>query len=324
MNPNYPSVKNPQSPLKVIAPENAQKRPPILSTAELKAFNTRSNFKGFAQLAGHLAVMGVSGYLWGTQWGNWHLAIPALVVYGISLALMFAPLHECVHRTAFANQRLNDLVAWGAGLLSFYNSTFFRRYHKWHHRYTQISGKDPELEDPKPTNLGEYCWQMSGLPWWWGKITGHLRIAGGQLEQYAYIPETARDEVIRSTRWQLGVYGIAIALSVYFAQPWFILYWVLPLAVGQPFLRAILLTEHANCTEDANPFTNTRTTLTCFPVRFLMWNMPFHAEHHLYTSIPFHALPKAHVILSPHFQQVESGYINVNRQIIGNFRAKDD
>jgi fatty acid desaturase len=297
----------------------SQKPQHLLPSEELKSLNTRSDLKGLVQLGGHLAMMGMSGYLWGSQWGNWGVAIPALVVYGISIAFMFAPLHEGVHRTAFANQRLNDIVAWFAGLLSFYNSTFFRRYHKWHHRYTQIAGKDPELEDPKPTNWGEYLWQISGLPWWWGKVTGHFKIARGKVEDYAYIPEAAQDEVIRSTRLQLGVYGGAIALSLLFGQPWFVMYWVLPLAVGQPFLRAILLAEHTNCTQDGNPLTNTRTTLTIFPVRFLMWNMPFHTEHHLYTSIPFHALPKAHQTLSPHFQQIESGYINVNSQIVRSF-----
>jgi fatty acid desaturase len=296
-----------------------QKPQHLLRSEELKSLNTRSDLKGLVQLGGHLGVMGMSGYLWGSQWGNWGIALPALVVYGISIAFMFAPLHEGVHRTAFANQRLNDGVAWLAGLLSFYNSTFFRRYHKWHHRYTQIAGKDPELEDPKPTNLGEYWWQLSALPWWWSKVMGHFKVARGNLEDYAYIPEAARDEVIRSTRLQLGVYGGAIALSLIFGQPWFIMYWLLPLAVGQPFLRAILLAEHTNCTEDNNPLTNTRTTLTLFPVRFLIWNMPFHTEHHLYTSIPFHALPKAHQVLSSHFQQIESGYINVNSQIVRNF-----
>jgi len=80
--------------------------------------------------------MGVSGYLWGTNFHNLSIALPALPIYGFSLAAMFAPLHECCHRTAFANSRLNDGVTWCARLLSFYNSTFYRRYHKWHHRYT--------------------------------------------------------------------------------------------------------------------------------------------------------------------------------------------
>jgi fatty acid desaturase len=290
----------------------------ILSAQDLSVLNVKSNIRGALRLLGHLSIMVGSGYLWATHLDQWVLAIPALVIYGFSIAAMFAPLHECVHRTAFANNRLNDAVAWFAGLLSLYNSTFYRRYHKWHHRYTRIPGKDPELTDPQPTTLREYLWQMSGIPWWIGKIQGHARIALGQMEDCPYIPEAARAEVIRSTQLQLLVYGVAIALSVTFAQAWFLLYWLLPLAVGQPILRFILLAEHTHCTLDDNSLANTRTTLTLAPLRFLMWNMPFHAEHHLYASIPFHALPAAHEKLKPHLAHVHRGYVKVNQDIVAN------
>jgi fatty acid desaturase len=249
----------------------------------------------------------------------WWLGLPALIVYGFSLASMFATVHEGTHRTAFANNRLNDTVAWLAGLLCFYNSTFYRRYHKWHHRYTQIPGQDPELEDPTPTNWGEYLWQISGIPWWIGKVKGHGKMALGKTEGMPYLSETARLEVMRSTWGQLAVYGGAIALSLIFSKPWFLLYWVLPLAVGQPILRMILLAEHTGCTEDNNPLTNTRTTLTIWPIRLLMWNMPFHGEHHLYQSIPFYQLPKAHQLLSKYLTRVDAGYLRVNQAIIARF-----
>ncbi len=300
-------------------PENDHKtkQNSLLSPEDLKILNERSNLKGILQFSGHLGVILASGYLSGNS--HWFIAFPAVVVYGFSLATMFATLHECCHRTAFENNRLNDGVAWFAGLLSFYNSTFYRRYHKWHHRYTQIPDKDPELEDPKPQNLPEYLLEISAIPWWRGKILGHVRIALGKLENCPYISETARQEVIRSTRLQLLLYLVAIAVSVFFKQPWFLMYWLLPLAIGQPILRMILLAEHTGCTYDENPLTNTRTTLTLWPIRFLMWNMPYHAEHHLYASIPFHSLAKAHTKLLPQLERVESGYLKVNRNIIASF-----
>ncbi|QSJ19162.1 fatty acid desaturase family protein [Nostoc sp. UHCC 0702] len=288
----------------------------ILSVQELNTFNDRSNSKGLIHLIGHLTIIGCSGYLWATNWGNWLIAIPALLVYGFGLAAMFAPMHEGVHRTPFANNNLNDAVAWCAGLLSFYNSTFYRHYHKWHHLYTRVPGKDPELTDLTPHNLGEYLLVLSGLPWWVDKIRGHVGIALGQVDDYPFIPETARVEVIRSTRWQLGIYAGAIAVSIAVSQPWFILYWLLPLFVGQPILRFLLLAEHTGCSLDANLLTNTRVTLTLWPVQFLMWNMSFHAVHHLYPSIPFHTLPKAYEKLSSHFTHVDPGYIKVNRDIL--------
>lgn len=294
----------------------------ILSAQSLSMLNVKSNLWGWFQLTGHLTVMGISGYLWGTNLQNnlqnIGIALPALVIYGFTLAAMFAPLHECCHRTAFTSNRLNDTIAWFAGLLSFYNSTFYRRYHKWHHRYTQIIGQDPELESPKPQSLGEYLLELTGIPWWIGKCRRHGAIALGKLDNCPYISETAKVEVIRSIRWQLLVYLGAIALSVGFQQPWFLIYWLIPLAVGQPILRAILLAEHTGCTHDNNPLTNTRTTLTPFPLRFLMWNMSFHTEHHLYASIPFHALPAAHQQLLPYLGKIDDGYTKANWSIIKN------
>ncbi|MBE9042970.1 fatty acid desaturase family protein [Pleurocapsales cyanobacterium LEGE 10410] len=289
----------------------------ILKAQELKALNTRSNWRGLIQLIGHICVIGVGGYLW-TMGTNWFIKIPALIIYGFSLAAMFATLHECCHRTAFANNRLNDLVAWWAGILSGYNSTFYRRYHKWHHRYTQIAGKDPELEDPKPNNLREYLIEISGFNWWIGKVKTYYQLATGKLGNRPYIDAAARGEVIKSIRLQLAVYGGAIALSLAVGQLWFITYWLLPLAVGQPILRLILLAEHTGCSNDNNFLTNTRTTLTWFPIKFLMWNMPFHAEHHLYPSIPFHTLPQAHQQLNTHLAVIDRGYVNVSKNIVKN------
>lgn len=294
----------------------------VLAIDTLKELNTRSTTQGLFRLATHLLVLGISGYVWGTNLGqNWAIALPALAIYGFGLAAMFAPLHECSHRTAFANNALNDVMAGIAGVLSLYNSAFYRRYHKWHHRYTHVPDKDPELSDPIPQTIGDYLLALSGLPWWWGKLKTHARVASGRLENYPFIPDDARAEVIQSTRLQLAIYAIAILISIIAQQPWFVLYWLLPLFVGQPLLRFILMAEHTGCSRDRNPFTNTRSTRTLFPLQFFLWNIPFHAEHHLYPSIPFHQLPLAHQHLNQHFTHVDPGYIKVNRDIVANFNT---
>ena len=77
-----------------------------------------------------------------------------------------------------------------------------------------------------------------------------------------------------------------------------------------------MLAEHTGCTQDRNGLTNTRTTLTGAAVRLLMWNMPFHAEHHLYPSIPFHRLPDAHTMLRDRLGFVQRGYVRWNLRLI--------
>ena len=53
-----------------------------------------------------------------------------------------------------------------------------------------------------------------------------------------------------------------------------------------------------------------------FPIRLLMWNMPYHAEHHLFPSIPFYRLPALHVKLREQLAHVAPGYLATNRAII--------
>jgi fatty acid desaturase len=62
---------------------------------------------------------------------------------------------------------------------------------------------------------------------------------------------------------------------------------------------------------------NSRTTRSLALVRRLAWNMPYHAEHHAYPWLPFHALPAAHRLLERKIAVQARGYIAVNREIIG-------
>ncbi len=90
----------------------------------------------------------------------------------------------------------------------------------------------------------------------------------------------------------------------------------MPVLLAQPFLRALLIAEHSGCSLDSNGFINTRTTLARWPVRLLMWNMPFHAEHHLYPSIPFYQLPVLHTKIRDRLAHVASSYPAANAAIL--------
>ena len=84
--------------------------------------------------------------------------------------------------------------------------------------------------------------------------------------------------------------------------------WLLPLALGFPVLRLYLLAEHALCPPVANMFENTRTTFTHRAIRWLSWNMPYHAEHHAWPAVPYHALADLHALAHPHLRSTSDGY----------------
>ena len=282
-------------------------RDPPIAQELLRTLQRRSDSRGVLRLLGHLAFLVATG-------GVYTLAIArsaplglvalAAVAYGFTLVTMFAAMHESVHRTAFKTPALNDGVAWFAGLLSFYNSSFYRPYHGWHHRFTQIPGKDPELEDRKPTGFVSYALEIIGLTWWIGKLKTHGRLALGNSAPYGFLNDGNAVGVIRSVRWQFAAYAAAIVASVALGYPWFVTHWLLPVILAQPLLRVILLAEHTGCSNDDDALANTRTTYTRWPVRFLMWEMPYHAEHHHYPALPFFALAEAHEVMGTKLQHV--------------------
>ena len=85
-------------------------RHPRLGRAQLKALAARSDAKGLRQLALHAALLVITGVMLGSAIGSVCI-VPAMVLHGVALVFLFAPLHECIHRTAFRSTRLNDVVA---------------------------------------------------------------------------------------------------------------------------------------------------------------------------------------------------------------------
>ena len=108
----------------------------------------------------------------------------------------------------------------------------------------------------------------------------------------------------------------AAAAASLFLTPLLLWVWLLPVLLGQPVLRLYLLAEHGRCPFVADMLQNTRTTFTNRLVRFLAWNMPFHAEHHAFPAVPFHRLPALHAELAPHLKSVSPGYRAFTRRYL--------
>ena len=292
----------------------------VLTPTELRALSARSDWPGAIRLAIHVALLAVTGWLVAISSG-W-MTLPTMLALGLVQVALFGPSHETMHQTAFASRRANAVVGWLAFCPSLQNAQFYAAFHVIHHRHTNIPGQDPELLAPEPSTLPAYVSRILGIPYW----TMRLRVIAdcwrGDLAAYPYINSQQRPGVIRSVRaMSLFVAGLAIAAAIVFGWRTPFLYWIVPQLIGQPFLRAYLITEHTGCTLDHNGLTNTRTTRTNGLVRLLMWDMPYHAEHHLYPSIPFHRLADAHRQIAARLGYLQDGYVRWNldylRTLIG-------
>ena len=285
----------------------------LLGVVDLRVYGRRSDAKGWRRTAAHLGCMGATGTLVWLTLPFWPLLIPAMLLHGLTLVTMFAPMHECTHRTAFASPAANAAVGWVAGLLSFYNSTYYRWYHSWHHRYTQDPARDPELIFPRTSDRRTYLREISTIGFWHRRVVDYATLAMGRA-RLPFLPERARRTVAISVSIQIATYAAA-AIAVVMGFTARLYFFFLPSLLAMPFMRAYLIAEHSLCSRDQNFLTNTRTTLTNFPIRLLMWNMPFHAEHHLFPAVPFHRLPALHDLIGDRFAHVAPGYVATNRTV---------
>uniref|UniRef100_A0A7S1JED1 Fatty acid desaturase domain-containing protein n=1 Tax=Eutreptiella gymnastica TaxID=73025 RepID=A0A7S1JED1_9EUGL len=278
----------------------------ILPKETLLELATKSNQQGLRQafFHGSLIILAatLAEYTFHSQsvYG-WYVL--GLTIEAFLLSFLFMPLHECTHSTAFRNSTLNSIVGHATGFLCFRPPLHYKYYHFAHHRYTGDAEHDPELHetgtDLKIDGILKYVVYLSGLPFWLDRSSTILRHAlKVRLESEHYLRGRAGDRVTCEARVYLLLY-IAVALFSYATGSAFLWrVWVLPSLIGQPFLRYYLMAEHTGCQQGHNMLSNTRTTITTPWYRALAWQMPFHAEHHAFPQIPFHALPRLHRHLS--------------------------
>ena len=131
------------------------------------------------------------------------------------------------------------------------------------------------------------------------------------------MPASARSAVAREARWLLLLYAGAAAFSAWLGATALLWLWLLPVMLGQPFMRLYLLAEHTGCPHVPEMLRNTRTTFTNPLVRFFAWNMPYHVEHHVLPTVPFHKLPSFHKILRDDLTVTANGYPAAARAAAG-------
>jgi fatty acid desaturase len=292
---------------------------PTADREQLRLWSRRSDAPGLIHLAGHVAALLATGSLiWmsrGTPW-IW----PAMLLHGVVLIFLFTPAHETIHRTAFKTRALNEAVAFVIGVLIVLPREYFRAFHFAHHRFTQDPLRDPELGSPKPANLRQWFWHVSGTPYWIAQGRGLIGHALGRAPESFYKDDKQRGAVITEARIVLAIYAAVLVASLATGSSAAPIYWVIPALLGQPALRLYLMAEHGLCPLVPDMLENTRTTYTNAVMRALAWNMPYHAEHHAYPAVPFHRLPEVNRAIGPRLKVTAPGYIDVQRQILRSYR----
>ena len=87
----------------------------VLDRAALRTLNVRSDWRGAVHFLSHCLTILVTGGLVHALRGELVLLVPAMILHGFAIVTLFAPMHECVHMTAFRSRWLNKVIGWAAG-----------------------------------------------------------------------------------------------------------------------------------------------------------------------------------------------------------------
>ena len=288
-----------------------------LSPARLRELSARSNAKGLARAASHYAAVLLFAFAiaWIIPRFGLLAAAPCIAVQAYLVAFLFNPMHEMAHKTAFRSRQLNTALGQLTALLVIHPYEHYSLYHWDHHRYTQDPARDPELLNaPLPKTDAALAIAFSGCLSVLRRIRLLLRHALTGHVTAPWVPEKKRPLVVAEARIYLLVYALAAAASIASHSALLLWVWLLPLFAGQLILRPYLLAEHTGCAHTRSAYENTRTTATNALMRWFAWNMPYHAEHHAYPSIPFHALPRLNDLVGDRIVHRGRGYRRVARE----------
>lgn len=298
-----------------------------LDKEAIRKLQTRENKKALFRFGIQFVLMWGSAAIvvlrYDQAWWQW---LPALLVYSAMVLPMFAVGHETVHKTAFSSPLLNDIVLWLSCIPIFYVPEIFRRLHFAHHRYTQDPERDPEISiggQPAPPVVGSlfmYMSFLSGLPLLSYKIGtmlagafGYTSLVWKRLLSYVSPKHQAR------VRWESRAMLLFHVGYVWLAWTYLPGLWLLLVGqvIGHCFLSMLLTAEHNGLPHEGSIFERTRTTRTNGLIRFLMWNMSYHAEHHAYPAVPWHALPQLHTLLQDELLHEGDGYPSFHKNVLG-------
>ncbi len=288
----------------------------LIPKDKLKPFLKRNNISGITHLSLHLGLILLSGILISIS-TNFFVKILIMIAHGSFIAFLYAGLHECIHKSAFKSKKLNEIVGYAIGFLLLRSFLNGRYRHMAHHTFTQHPEKDPDKVD-FPSSYLEYLKHVTSFSVWVRIVENLFRHSIGKINESEkkYIPNSEIKSLIFESRMMLTGYFLIASISIYFSSTFFLIYWLIPRILGEPFLRLVRMVEHTGKDETPDMIHNTRTSFPSSFLKFLYWNMPYHVEHHLYASVPFHNLPKFHKLIKPHTDEVEPSILSVHLEII--------
>jgi fatty acid desaturase len=271
-----------------------------LDKETLKQLTRRSDAKGLLQCGGFMALTALTAGASVYAWLHLPLVLFLLIlfIHGTVFVFYSNGFHELTHGTMFRAKWLNAVFLRIFSFLGWNSHVRYKASHMRHHLYTLHPPDD--LEVVLPIRLMARSFVLSAVVdpiTLWVAVGGAVRLALGRLEgpwEHALFPESDPVQRRRLFNWsRTTLLGHAAIIGVSAATGW----WLLAvLTTGARFYGGWLsfllnYTQHIGLQDNVADFRLCTRTVILNPVyRFLYFHMNYHAEHHMYASVPCYNL----------------------------------
>jgi fatty acid desaturase len=271
-----------------------------LDKEKLRGLTRRSDWLGLLQVVPHLLLVACSGaaaFYAAAHLPLWTL-IPILFVHGSLFAFLANGFHELTHGTVFKTKALNAVFLRVFSFLCWSSHVGYKASHTRHHLYTLHPPWDREVVLPMRLTLAGFLGSAVIDPvGFWQAVSGTVRTAMGRLNgewEHALFPEADTAQRRRLYRWaRITLLGHAAIIAISAITG----FWLIAvLTTGAIFYGRWVFflntySQHTGLRDNVADFRLCTRTIVHNPVlQYLYFHMSFHAEHHMYASVPCYHL----------------------------------
>ncbi|MEX1139225.1 MAG: fatty acid desaturase [Bacteroidota bacterium] len=225
------------------------------------------------------------------------IGICAYLLGGLSLGTLSVLSHESSHNLFTRNPKIDRWIGFVCGIPILFSAMGYRIMHPIHHKRLRTEEDPDDIENATK--------DPAVLRW--------VYVAVFFVSVYLYlimVPANAFKKGMRSEKTavilEFFIMAGIVALGwILLPAQWMIEGWLLPLIVAGQIANIRGIAEHG-MTTSGNEMTDTRTVATHPVLSFLMCNINYHIEHHLYPGVPWYNLPKIHRLLQKEYRAAGS------------------
>lgn len=283
---------------------------PRLSHAQLEELMKYPAWKQFGRILIFLSLYFVLAVI-GSKINHLIAWIIIWFIQGFLLAGSLVVVHDCSHNTFIPNKKLCRVMGAIIGSILWVNFSLYKCLHLEHHRHTNVEGDTQRVRTYK--NSLHYFLSIFHFKFLYRFIELSLKSIWYR-HVYCARNEKIRLQIKQDAILLLLVFFTEIIILCIYPKKFAIFYGI-PMLIYLAITFFITTAEHSGCEATTNKTLNVRSVKSNPIFRFLFWNFNYHAEHHIYPSIPAPNLIKVHKLIGHYFFHTESSYIKLHLKL---------